>query len=623
MKIIHSPTILKYIILLCFPVVFFIPLNSLHAVHLNENVREYVSTNPHYQPVIVGIYSGEDTILVNSSEKLLENKLLHISYKNNKLTLVINSGTYTNQTIATVYSINNQNLNQIQLTSTGSLTLEELKEGNYKLYLKVLYDNGNFSKPLQLEFRILPPFYRTWWAYLIYSLFLFIIIFVLYKLYILKIHNIVDQNEGTANTFLQSSIVYDQKNANPYEDQYDTERKNKWDKFEMATVLFSDIQGFTRIAEEMNPELLIDELDKFFYHFDSVVDKYNIEKIKTIGDAYMAAGGIPLKNSTNPVDVVMAALEMQQFMKQLKTTKTDIWDLRIGIHTGPVIAGAIGAKKRSYDIWGDTVNTASRMESSGEPGKVNISGVTYSLVKEYFICEYRGKIPVKYKGSVDMYFVLGLRPELSVNLADIPNRKFFLRLQHLRLLDLYKYVFDKLKKELPDDMPFHNSEYASHRYEYANLISKAEALDLEETLIIKTASLFISLGYTGNQQNPETRAARLAREILPEFKYPEIQINTISNILLASKWPPEAFTLLEKIMIDIRMEYLGRADYIKLQNLLYLETNKYVQAIEPGDWIDEQISLLQEHEFLTLGAKRLREIASLEQIRKLNKSKSG
>ena len=149
-------------------------------------------------------------------------------------------------------------------------------------------------------------------------------------------------------------------------------------------MLFSDIQGFTKIAEEMNPEALIDELDHFFFHFDSVVEKYNIEKIKTIGDAYMAAGGIPHKNSTNPVEVVLAALEMQSYMQQLKSTRADIWDLRIGIHTGPVIAGVVGHKKVSYDIWGDTVNTASRMESSGVPGKINISSITYSMVKEYF-----------------------------------------------------------------------------------------------------------------------------------------------------------------------------------------------------------------------------------------------
>lgn len=167
-------------------------------------------------------------------------------------------------------------------------------------------------------------------------------------------------------------------------------------RYNFVTVLFSDIQGFTQIAEEMNPEVLIDELDKFFFHFDSVVEKYRIEKIKTIGDAYMCAGGIPEKNRTNPVEVVMAALEMQDYMNKLKEESMSrgikYWDIRIGIHTGTVIAGVVGQKKLSYDIWGDTVNIASRMESSGVGGKINISGTTWEFVKDFFECEYRGKM---------------------------------------------------------------------------------------------------------------------------------------------------------------------------------------------------------------------------------------
>ena len=189
-------------------------------------------------------------------------------------------------------------------------------------------------------------------------------------------------------------------------------------KYNFVTVLFSDIQGFTRIAEEMNPEVLIDELDRFFFHFDSVAEKYRIEKIKTIGDAYMCAGGIPERNRTNPVEVVLAALEMQKYMRDNERMTRPIhaarfWDIRVGIHTGTVIAGVVGHKKITYDIWGDTVNTASRMESSGEAGKINISGTTYEFVKEYFTCDYRGRMPVKYKGDLDMYFVTGIRPELT------------------------------------------------------------------------------------------------------------------------------------------------------------------------------------------------------------------
>lgn len=125
--------------------------------------------------------------------------------------------------------------------------------------------------------------------------------------------------------------------------------------------------------------------------------------------------------------------------------KKSIWELRIGIHTGPVISGLVGRKKISFDIWGDTVNIASGMESSGIAGEVNITGVTFQYIRDFFVCQYRGKMPIKYKGETDMYFVKSIVPELSVN-GDglVPNKDFFIRLQHIRYEDLEEYVLGKL-----------------------------------------------------------------------------------------------------------------------------------------------------------------------------------
>ncbi|MFN3195229.1 MAG: adenylate/guanylate cyclase domain-containing protein [Chlorobiota bacterium] len=181
--------------------------------------------------------------------------------------------------------------------------------------------------------------------------------------------------------------------------------------FDDATVLFTDFKEFTVTSESLTPEELVSDLNNCFSAFDKIIQKYNIEKIKTIGDAYMAVGGLPTPSITHTKDVVRAALEISEFISNGKAKKIaqnlPYFEIRIGIHTGPVVAGIVGVKKFQYDIWGDTVNTASRIESNGTPGKVNISESTYQLLKDDtdFTFESRGKIEAKGKGLIDMYFI--------------------------------------------------------------------------------------------------------------------------------------------------------------------------------------------------------------------------
>lgn len=204
--------------------------------------------------------------------------------------------------------------------------------------------------------------------------------------------------------------------------------------YKSASVLFTDFVGFTQLAESFTPQQLIEELNHCFSRFDEIAERHKIEKIKTIGDAYMAVGGLPKPNRTHAIDCILAALEIEHFINEMMIERVEkgspFWQIRIGINSGDLVAGVIGLEKFAYDVWGDTVNTASRLESSGEAGRINISKSTFELVKDFFDFEYRGLVSAKNKGEIEMYFVIGIRAELS-NDGMTPNQKFFERYRRL------------------------------------------------------------------------------------------------------------------------------------------------------------------------------------------------
>ena len=201
-----------------------------------------------------------------------------------------------------------------------------------------------------------------------------------------------------------------------------------------VTVMFIDFVGFTAMCEKIELQRLIRDLDMHFSCFDDICERHYLEKIKTIGDAYMCAGGMPMMNHSHPFDAVLSAIEILKYVDEIsKNLEEEFpWNVRIGIHTGAVIAGVVGKKKFLYDIWGDTVNVASRMETSCDVGRINISGVTYNYVKDFFQCTFRGKIPVKHKDDIEMYFVDRFLPQYSEDEdGKIPNKNFKLALSKL------------------------------------------------------------------------------------------------------------------------------------------------------------------------------------------------
>lgn len=227
----------------------------------------------------------------------------------------------------------------------------------------------------------------------------------LYRRYqfIRKTNEVINEEKDRAEELLLNILPYETAK------ELQVNGKVKAKRSESVTVMFTDFIGFTEYSENLTPEALVKSVDFFFSKFDVIMEKYGLEKIKTIGDAYMCAGGLPFPLEDHAIKVVNAAFEILEVMEEAKLVDDDIshFDIRIGINTGPIVAGVVGIKKFAYDIWGDTVNIASRMESASKSGRINISSNTHELVKDHFICKYRGEFEVKNRGILKMYFVNG------------------------------------------------------------------------------------------------------------------------------------------------------------------------------------------------------------------------
>lgn len=306
-------------------------------------------------------------------------------------------------------------------TSDHSATFGNIREGSYTFRLMAQSPNGVWSSPITYQFRVLAPWYRTWWALLVYVLSAVGVMLVFSKWRQQKLRREKAKllrmvKERTNDVVKEKRRVEKEKqrsdelllNILPAEvaEELKLSGTAKARHFDDVTVLFTDFVEFTRVSEKMSPQDLIDELNTCFTAFDAITSKYDIEKIKTIGDAYLAVAGVPVADPNHALNVVRAAQEIQQFMKErYSMQRHSSFQIRIGIHSGSVVAGIVGIKKFGYDIWGDTVNTAARMEQNSDVGKINISHTTYHLVKDHFTCIYRGEIHAKNKGDLKMYFV--------------------------------------------------------------------------------------------------------------------------------------------------------------------------------------------------------------------------
>jgi len=401
-----------------------------------------------------------------------------------------------------------------------------------------------------------------------------------------------------------------------------SDRHGKSLKFNMATVLFSDIHTSSILSGGTESASLMDELDEILFEFDRIAAKYNIEKIKTIGDTFMCAGGIPVKNITNPIEVVMSAIEMAEFLSEYERHKygdgENLWKFKIGIHTGPVTANITGKKKINYDIKGDTVNTASRLETISENGMILISVMTYELIKEFFDCEYFGNLPVKYKGDLQIYRVIGLKRELSTDGKGVfPNKAFRIKFGLIQFTDIQEIILDKLEKELPGYLYYHNVKHTVDVVTEVELIGWAEGCTDEEILILKTAGLFHDVGHTVSYDDHEYHGTIIAREMLPRFNYTPEQIDSICSIIMSTRLPPKPSNLLEAIICDSDLDYLGRSDFIPVSNTLYEELKAQNKMGSLNEWNKLQVKFISGHQYFTRTARRLREVNKQLQIKRI------
>ncbi|UUV21551.1 adenylate/guanylate cyclase domain-containing protein [Paenimyroides aestuarii] len=359
--------------------------------------------------------------------------------------------------------------------------------------------------------------------------------------------------------------------------------------FDSVTILFTDFKDFTKLTEKVSSTELIEELNYCFKEFDRIISKYGIEKIKTIGDAYMAVSGLPAKDEKHAVKMVYAALEIRDFMETYKQKRIaegkEYFEMRIGINSGEVVAGIVGIKKFAYDVWGSAVNIAAEMEVHGAIGKVNISENTQKLIKNIFDTELR---PEKLQDSqVNMYFAEYKQP--SVNFKKVQQ-----------------FIVEKQINELPKHLHYHNINHILDVHDAVIRYARLEGIDSKNTELLQVAALFHDSGFIVQAEGHEEISCDFAAQYLPDFGYSTNEIEKIKGMIRATKIPQSPTSHLEQIIADADLDYLGRTDFEEISNGLFEELKAENKIADVDTWNNIQVSFFEKHNYFTESAKRLR-----------------
>ena len=382
--------------------------------------------------------------------------------------------------------------------------------------------------------------------------------------------------------------------------------------YEQASILFADFVSFSKITPSLTASQLVDTLNVYFNKFDEIITNNKMILIKTIGDSYFAVGGVPKKTKKNPIYSVIAGLQMQHAVKEVNANSELNWQIRVGINTGEIAAGVLDTKRPMFDVWGSSVNVASRVQEAGEEGKVNISEATYKKIYPYFECEERGEIDTKNVGKIPMYFVKRIKPALSADEDGcVPNKIFWQYVSKLKeakpdYLGVTRKVLEMLRNELPEGIYYHTDNHALNIMNAVEFLGFGEEIYTEDILLLKTAALFHDLGFIKQYHDNETIGAEYAKEMLPDYGFEQPQIDKVVELILATAFDHKAKNLLEEIIKDADLDYLGRSDFEDISNKLmkeYLENN-IVGSKE--EFLKKQVEFLKTHMFLTDTAKSSR-----------------
>ncbi len=397
-------------------------------------------------------------------------------------------------------------------------------------------------------------------------------------------------------------------------------------RVENGVVLFTDFVGFSQKSRDISPLKLLKKLEFYFTKFDEITERFKLEKIKTIGDSYMALAGVT-ENAPQPeIRACLAAIEMRNFMVNEREValamNKDFWEIRIGIHAGPLVAGIIGTKKFSFDVWGDTVNIASRAEQESEPDKILITQNVHKTIEDYFETTFHGNVEIKKRGGIEkMFFLDVIKDEYCLyNEGKVPN-KYILQICDLPTVDfqhMQKDILNKLKSSLPEELIYHDLQHTANVEKAAIRFAKLEGLSDHDLMLLRTAVYYHDAGFLVSYHNNENFGMKLAENNLPQFGYSMTEINIITKIIAATKNGVQPETMLEKIMCDADHDYFGRADYADVSKKLRTEMENIGESMTDLEWLDFQLNYIElKHEYYTETARNIREYGKKARIQEL------